>query len=75
MKERKSSFQAFLWALMFGPIGLMYVSPFGGLLILILMIATAGTIFIPALLYLVCILYAPERARQLRRISEGKAPY
>lgn len=73
--ERKSVFSAFMAGLLFGPLGLMYVSPAGGLFIGVLMFVSAPTVFVPMLLWICCALYAPEKARQINRVLDGKKPW
>ena len=59
MQKQRSPLIAFLLAALLGPLGFTYTNLIGGLLSIILAVATLWTIFVPIIIWILCALFAP----------------
>ena len=59
MKRERSPLTAFILAALLGPLGFTYTNLIGGLLAIILAVATLWTIFVPVIIWILCALFAP----------------
>jgi len=63
---------AFVLALLFGPLGLMYVRPGVGLALFGVAFVLSWTILVPIIIWFVCMLVAPSLARGRNQEREMK---
>jgi hypothetical protein len=69
----KSAGIAFLLALFFGPIGYLYASPIGGVIMILISLVSLSTVVVPVIAWLLCMILAPIHASHYNNQLRAKA--